>query len=122
MNKEEERIQVSIASWFRMQYPKLAPLMTLGSFGEAIGKIRGRRLNQMGYTKGHPDLKFSIVRRINPHSPIVCPGLYIEVKTEEGRVMKHQREIQDLLRLQGYRVCVCRSFEEAMKEINDYLS
>ena len=114
----EENIQVAFVAWFRYQYPRYAKLLTLGSFGENIGEKRMARLKQMGLTPGYPDIMLNVCK---PYDGFWKGGLFIEMKTKEGRVSDTQKEIHELLSRQ-YVVKTARSFEEAQEAINDYLN
>ena len=49
-------------------------------------------------------------------------GLYIELKTQTGKVSKAQREYHKRLRQEGYAVAVCYGAENAIKMLDYYLS
>ena len=75
---------------------------------------QGAMAKAMGLRPGVPDL----------HLPIGRPGyigLWIELKTEKGRVTPNQRRWLDQMEQWGHRVEVCRSVEEAQEVIEDYL-
>lgn len=74
----------------------------------------------MGLTPGMPDIHIAVPKRLNPNSPITSAGLYIEMKTETGKVTERQADVHAKLLEQGYTVKVCRSVDEGMKVIKDY--
>lgn len=74
----------------------------------------GNKLKKMGMSKGFPDLEIPIPRH-NKH------GLYIELKTESGRVTPEQKKWLDYLNGCGYVAVVARSFDEARKITQEYL-
>lgn len=49
-------------------------------------------------------------------------GLFIEMKTKEGVVKKHQSALADQLRGEGYRCEVARSGDEAYEVVKEYLN
>jgi len=49
-------------------------------------------------------------------------GLYIEMKAENGVLSKEQIQFKDFVTYQNYHTVVCRTAEEAIKEIETYLS
>lgn len=49
-------------------------------------------------------------------------GLFIELKTEKGKLSEKQRDIGKKLIIAGYRWEVCYGFNEAVNAIRDYLS
>lgn len=63
---------------------------------------------------GVPDL-FLPVARGQHH------GLFLEVKTEKGRLSPAQASLGDSLRGEGYRVEVVRSVAEGVELVNGYL-
>lgn len=78
-------------------------------------KIRtGIRLKQTGLKPGIPDIFLPVAR----HS---YHGLFIEMKSEKGRVRKNQKAWHDILTNQGYKVEVCRGCDQAVKVIQEYL-
>lgn len=115
MKRAEESSQVGLVGWFKMQYPKYKHLITLPSFGENIGPRRMKRLKQMGLTPGWPDIFIAVPMKSSN-------GLFIEMKAPKGRIMPAQQEMHDLLREQGYSVYVCKSFDEGVCAIKDYMS
>lgn len=74
----------------------------------------GIRLKRTGLKPGIPDI-FLPVGRGKYH------GLFIEMKSDKGRVQKNQKEWHDRLRAQGYMVEVCRGCDQAVKVIYEYL-
>ena len=49
-------------------------------------------------------------------------ALLIEMKTRVGRQADTQREWQKLIENDGYHYVVCRSLDDFMREVNQYLS
>ena len=68
----------------------------------------------MGVKAGVPDLFL-------PYPGGDWHGLWIELKTERGRVMGTQREWIEYLRSQGYAAYVCRGAEQAINCLKMYL-
>ena len=69
-----------------------------------------------GLLKGLPDLCL-------PYPQKKYHGFYIEMKRVKGGVVSpEQLDIIKQLEQQGYYVAVCRGFEEAKKEIDNYFS
>lgn len=110
----EESTQKILVSWFRRFHRSLADYLTLASWGENIGARRMAQVKAMGLTPGYPDLFLALP---TPHHG----GLYIEMKTKTGTVSKVQKVIHEKLRSQSYKVEICRSYEEAVAVIEDYL-
>lgn len=118
MNKEEERQQVAFVGWFRLQFPAWHSLLTLGSFGENVGKLRMHRLKQMGLTPGYPDLVLYYPKWVGE---TLVPALFIEMKTKKGRLSVEQVQIHHILKSQNYEVHVARGWEEAKEIITNYI-
>lgn len=72
-----------------------------------------------GLKKGVPDIVIAVTRRIN--GSILCPGAYLEMKSEKGELSPMQVKWLARLDSQGYATCVAHSFEEAQKFIKDYM-
>lgn len=73
-----------------------------------------------GQKRGVADLFLSIPRNA-PLDNWKKHGLYIETKTDIGKQSKEQKEFQKAVESQGYQYTICRSIEEFIKTINDYL-
>ena len=74
----------------------------------------GAMLKRMGMRKGFPDL-FVTLPRLGYH------GLFIEMKTDSGKLSEDQRKWLILLSKEGYLCRVCRSFDAAVEIINKYV-
>ena len=83
------------------------------------GGYRGRAQRQgAGFRAGVPDLFLAWSEDLR--DPYYA-GLFIELKTPKGAVSAEQLRWHDRLRWAGYRVVVCRSAQEAIDTIRDYL-
>lgn len=72
-------------------------------------------LKRMGVKAGVPDLRL-------PYPAGGFHGLYIEMKTDKGRLSAAQREYLVWLHLNGYRAVCCFSAEEAIEVIWGYVN
>ena len=72
-------------------------------------------MKAMGLRAGFPDLQLMVGSK-NAY------GLLIELKTPKGVVSDVQEEYHAKLREQYYTVVICRSFNEAVTTIIDYLT
>lgn len=112
----EHDLQTACVNWFRMQYREYAHLLIAIPNGGQRDVRVARKLKAEGVVAGVPDL-FLAVARGQSH------GLWIEMKNgKAGRVSEHQHYMIDSLARQGYKGVVCRTFDEFMKEINEYLT
>lgn len=115
-SSSEHDLQTACVNWFRMQYREYAHLLIAIPNGGQRDVRVARKLKAEGVVAGVPDL-FLAVARGQSH------GLWIEMKNGKvGRVSEHQYYMLDALARQGYKGVVCRTFDEFMKEINEYLT
>ena len=126
-HQSEDSIQMSCVSWFRVARPELARLLHHSAnegkrttrivhthAGTRVVCSGGARLKAMGMQTGFPDLFLAVPRR-GMH------GLFIEMKSETGRLEPSQREMLALLSEQGYATAVCRSLDDFQDVIDNYL-
>ena len=113
----EHELQVACVEWFRYQYPRLSKRL----FAVPNGGYRDRRtaakLKDEGVISGVSDL---ILLKPNIH----FHALLIEMKVTEkySRQSSEQKEWQkELTSLDEYKYVVCRSIDDFMREVNDYL-
>lgn len=113
----EHDLQVACVEWFRYQYPRLSKRL----FAVPNGGYRDRRtaakLKDEGVLSGVSDL---ILLKPNAH----FHALLIEMKVTEkySRQSSEQKEWQkELTSLNEYKYVVCRSIDDFMREVNDYL-
>lgn len=112
----EDASQAQVIAWARRQinaYPELAWLFHVPNGGQRHAAVAAK-LRSQGVKAGVPDLCLP-VPRFGAH------GLWIEMKTEIGRVSAAQTDWITFLRSAGYRVEVCRSFDEARDVLLGYL-
>lgn len=112
----ESQIQQDCMKWFWLQYPAMAQsglLFHIPNEGIRLGRM-GARVKREGVVRGVADL-FLCVARGGYH------GLFIEMK-KPGRYQRpEQKTWQRHVEQQGYLYLVCKSLEEFMKIIKDYL-
>lgn len=112
----EDVIQAQVITWAKRQvkaYPELARLFHVPNGGQRHAAVAAK-LQGQGVKPGVPDLCLPVPR-------FASHGLWIEMKTQEGRVSPHQKDWIEFLRSVGYRVEVCRSFDEAREVLVGYL-
>ncbi len=117
---DESKIQQSFIRWFSLQYPKLDKLLFAIPNGGKRSKITASIMKSEGQKRGVADLFLSIPRNA-PLDNWKKHGLYIETKTDIGKQSKEQKEFQKAVESQGYQYTICRSIDEFIKTINDYL-
>lgn len=116
MRHDEDNEQILLFDWAAAQsgkYPELDLLYHIPNGGKR-NAIEGARFKRMGVKPGVPDL-FLPVPRGKYH------GLYIELKSAKGRLSENQKVWLRELAKRGYAACVCFGFDEARRDIIDYL-
>ncbi|MCM2569722.1 VRR-NUC domain-containing protein [Achromobacter xylosoxidans] len=112
----EDLIQSQVITWAKSQvkvYPELIRLFHVPNGGRRLA-VDAAKLQGQGVKPGVPDLCLPVPR-------FGCHGLWIEMKTQDGRVSAPQKDWIAFLRSVGYRVEVCRSFDEARAVLLGYL-
>lgn len=116
MKDEEHRIQCTLFRWAALEssnHPELQLLHAIPNGGHRHKAVAGR-LKAEGVKAGVPDI-FLPVARSGSH------GLYIEMKTQNGRLTGSQKDWTEALADQGYRVEICRAWDAAAILIANYL-
>lgn len=111
----EHQIQCALIRWFRLQYPALAKhLIAIPNGGQRHPAVAAK-LKAEGVQAGVFDL-FLI------KSSKGYPGLWLELKTEVGKVSPAQGEFAERAAAEGYCVKVAYGLDEAMAAIGEYLN
>lgn len=118
MMRTEDAIQAACIRWYKLKHRgKMITSFPAGYVfgGDATKRaILGRRMKEMGYMKGIPDLFI-------PHANRFYHGLFIEMKTEKGRLSHEQKEVIPRLESEGYKVAVCRSLDDFIGTVDRYM-
>lgn len=120
--KEEEITQINLINWVNFNLPDVAEDIyhfanerflypTGGSHFQY-----GRKLKRMGVKKGVFDLFLAIPKPICQFS-----GLWLELKTEQGKPTKEQLEFMKRMILRGYEAKIAYGFDDAKNVILNYL-
>lgn len=112
---EEHQTQVACVNWFRLKYPKLRKVLFAIPNGGRRDKKTGTTLKEEGVVAGVADL---ILLRRNQKYGALC----VEMKTKSGNQSDTQKKWQKEVEATGNKYVVCRSLDEFMKEITDYLN
>lgn len=115
MKHEEENLQMSCVRWFGYQYPEYALLLHHSPNGGLRNPREAKRFKAMGTRAGFPDLVLLV-----PSGSL--HGLFIEMKSRNGKQTVSQKEYQRLVEANGYRYEVANSFETFMDIVEKYLS
>lgn len=109
----ESRLQQACVRWFKYQYP--THLIYAIPNGGNRGRIEAGILIGEGVLPGIPDLCIPVPKSI-------YHGLYIEMKDgKNGSLSDKQKDIIPRLKAYGYDVAVCRSLEQFMDTVNEYM-
>lgn len=111
----EHQEQVALIRWFDLQFPALRGRLAAVPNASKCPPWVGKRMNDEGRRKGYPDLQL-LTPRGGYH------GLVIEMKKVKGGTLEpEQKDWLAWFESQGYRVAVCKGFEEAKAVIEGYL-
>ena len=114
MKHNESQIQIACVQWFRLQYKRLALLLFAVPNGGARRRTEAAIMKAEGTTKGVADLIL-----LFPSNGF--HGLCIEMKTKTGIQRDSQKEWQRAVEYAGFKYIICRSVEEFIAQVNDYL-
>ncbi len=115
MKHSENKIQADCFKWLRNTYRKTYGLCFHIPNGGLRGGREAKTLQALGVVPGIPDLFLAI-----PSGKYA--GLFIEMKTEDGRESPEQKEIHPLLRAAGYRVETIRNLLQFQTLTKEYLA
>lgn len=137
---EESDNQVAVFQWWATHCKSFGVaecLMFAIPNGSALGTgkedwqvtqrvIRGKRAKREGSRPGIPDIMVAVPKRPSPatHGATTkhYSGLFVEMKTAKGVVSDEQEEAMGYLTARGYKCVICRSADEAIKVIKEYLT
>lgn len=94
-------------------YPKVRQYLFAIANGGSRHMLEAVRLKATGVTPGIPDLFLSI--------PAQKHGLYLECKSEKGRLSEQQEEKIELFKSVGYECHVFREPSVGVQYVKDYL-
>lgn len=111
----EHRLQEACVRWFNMQYPHLRGRLFAVPNGGRRDAVAGAKLKAEGVVAGVADL--ILLKSNGQHG-----ALLIEMKTATGRQSQSQRWWQQAVCGDGeYKYVVCRSLDDFVREVRDYL-
>lgn len=114
MRHDESRIQQGAVRWFRMQYPGLSGVLFSVPNGYRTSESQARVAKAEGLLSGVSDL-------ILLYPSCGYHALCIEMKTQKGRQQPSQKDFQKAVESLGYRYVVCRSLEDFMEQVRQYV-
>lgn len=114
MRHVESSIQIGAVRWFRLQHPRLARLLFSVPNGGYRNRVTAAMMKAEGAMAGVADLL--LLYPSNGYH-----GLCIEMKTAKGRQQDTQKSWQREVEAVGYKYVICRSVDDFMREVGDYL-
>ena len=111
---EEHRIQSACVRAFRYKYPQFRHNLFAVPNGGRRDKVTGAKLKAEGALAGVSDL---ILLKSNSK----YGALLIEMKTPTGRQQESQKEWERLISQDGYKYVICRSVDNFLSEVEQYL-
>ena len=114
MRNDEHLAQSLLIKWFRLQYPLMAKCLFAIPNGGARHIGTAIKLKSEGVTAGVSDL-FLMIPSGQKH------GLFLEMKTEMGKLQQNQIEFLNLAESMGYGAEVAYGFEDGVEKIKNYL-
>lgn len=113
MSKPEQKLQISIANYLRLAYPRA--LWTISPAGLIVNRNLGMLSVRMGYRKGTPDLLI-----FEPRGKFF--GLFLELKVGDNNTSEDQRNFLSAASFNGYATAVCWDYVESVETIDKYLA
>ena len=114
IKQSESAIQKSCVRWFDLQYPQCI-IFAIPNGGRR-DKREAAKLKAEGVRKGVHDLFI-----VSP-SGNESKGLFIEMKTQTGRLSNEQRAFGICVSMDGYNCAVARSLDEFIKIVKDFFN
>ena len=110
---EEQAAVMDYCTGMSAKYPELKLIYHVPNEGKR-GIAYAAKQKRIGLKPGVPDLCLPVPRK-------GFHGLYIELKSIDGRVNPKQEEWIKLLQEQGYRAEICRGADRAIEVIAEYI-
>ena len=110
----ESQLQQNCIQWFRFQYPKYGRLLFAVPNGHKRNIVTAVKLKKEGVVAGVSDLILLVPNK-------TYNGLCIEMKIGKGKQTESQKEFQSDVEQTGYKYSVCRTLEEFINLINNYI-
>lgn len=110
----ESQLQIQCVSWFKYQYPHLAPLFFAVPNGGSRDKKEAAIMKAEGITAGVSDLILNV-----PAGPYT--QLAVEMKSPKGTLSDEQKRYSRYAQAVGIKYIVCRDFGTFCIEVQEYL-
>lgn len=123
MRQIESGLQIACIRWLMLQYRDIWEVATAIPNGgqRPVRVINGRAICSEGVKLKREGVKAGVSDVIIFRASKEYYGLHIEFKTKTGRQSEAQKIWQKKMEREGYKYEICRSFEEFVKIIKDYV-
>lgn len=114
--RSEDTEQINVVSWAHLsagRYPELRLLHHIPNEGRR-SQATGKKPKQLGMLAGVPDLHL-------PAPKGIYHSLYIEMKYDDGRISKDQKDFLSLAADVDNYCCVCYTATEVIEILREYL-
>lgn len=109
--KPEDILQIQICEWVKQLHPEIPIIGVMNQ--RKCSLVYGFILKKMGLRKGASDLMF-------PKGNGDKPGIWLEIKTFDGKASKEQIKFRDDMRALGYEAQITYGFDEAIHIISSF--
>lgn len=110
----EDTLQINLINWFTYNYPQYKDDIYHIALQRRCSVAEGRLFKRMGVKAGMSDLFIPLARN-GRH------GLWLELKTNTGKLSKHQQEFLARQTANGYMAVYTHGLEAAQEVIKTYL-
>ena len=124
MNQEEHNLQCACVKWFAYAHPELRGLLFAIPNGGERSKATAGKLKAEGVVAGVADLILLVPQWFTTwrgQQGCKFAGLCIEMKTKQGYQSPEQKAWQAIVEQYGYKYAVCRSIDQFIETIENYL-
>lgn len=114
---KEDDLEMSCKKWFDYAYKKHKLLLHHSPNEGLLPKTEkdGAKRKSMGVRAGFPDFILLVPNKDYPF-------MAIELKTQSGKQSESQKAYQKAVETAGGKYVICRSLQEFMNEINNYMA
>ena len=115
--KPEDRLQIAVMDYLRLQYPKVLAIHVANE--RATSPMQGALLKRKGVTAGVPDVL--VFHPKMESGRMEYYGLAIELNVGKNKPTPAQKHMLSEFECAGWQTAVCYNFEAAQYEIDQYL-
>jgi hypothetical protein len=108
--KQEDFLQISVVKYINLAYGN--DYMVQMNYNNAYSASAGAKAKKMGRVKGFPDLQILDLKQNRI--------LFLEIKTEQGKLSKEQKQISEVLKSAGYSVYTGIGFDNCKNIIDKF--